>query len=192
RYCNNKIKKLLVHHHPTNINVVRFIPVFYRSNIYSALRIEFTACYSNEIFSPEQTCAGSVILTDIVFWFIILPYSSNSHLQLNLLMGGMHSLNIIFLLIDTCLNSLPLPWSGLAYFVLWSCCYVIFQWLIHACGLIWWPYPFLELSTPWAPLWYFCLAVFHLPCYGIYWLLVAFKNSTFSTLFPQAFVRHSC
>ncbi|XP_070052603.1 uncharacterized protein [Nicotiana tomentosiformis] len=138
-----------------------------------------------------QTCAGSVILTDIIFWFIILPFSSNSHLQLNLLMGGMHSLNIIFLLIDTFLNSLPLPWAGLAYFVLWSCCYIIFQWLIHACGLIWWPYPFLELSTPWAPLWYFCLAVFHLPCYGIYWLLVTFKNLTFSTLFPQAFIRHS-
>ncbi|KAH8517166.1 hypothetical protein H0E87_005204 [Populus deltoides] len=68
------------------------------------------------------------------------------------LMGCMHSLNAVFLLLDTALNSLPFPWFRLAYFVQWSCLYVIFQWVIHACGFTWWPYPFLELNTPWAPL----------------------------------------
>ncbi|KAF3436590.1 hypothetical protein FNV43_RR23682 [Rhamnella rubrinervis] len=118
-----------------------------------------------------QTSAGAVILTDVVFWCIIVPFISNSHLGLNLLMGCMHTLNAAFLLLDTALNSLPFPWFRLAYFVIWSCAYVIFQWVIHACGSSWWPYPFLELNTPWAPLWYFCLALVHIPCQGFgYWL----------------------
>ncbi|XP_059659249.1 uncharacterized protein LOC132306067 isoform X2 [Cornus florida] len=105
------------------------------------------------------------------------------------LMGCMHTLNAVFLLLDTSVNSLPFPWFRLSYFVLWSCCYVIFQWVIHACGFPWWPYPFLELSTSWAPVWYLCLAVVHIPCYGLYSLLARAKNSIFSRLFPHAFVR---
>ncbi|XAR58354.1 hypothetical protein NMG60_11013725 [Bertholletia excelsa] len=137
-----------------------------------------------------QTCAGAVIMTDLVFWCIIVPFLSIAHLQLDLLMGCMHILNAVFLLLDTAVSSLPFTWFGLAYFVLWSCCYVIFQWLIHACGYSTWPYPFLELSTPWAPLWYTCLAVAHIPCYGLYWLLIRAKNSIFSALFPLSFANH--
>ncbi|XAR61461.1 hypothetical protein NMG60_11035167 [Bertholletia excelsa] len=135
-----------------------------------------------------QTSAGAVILTDIVFWCVIVPFLTNAHLQLNMLMGCMHILNAVFLLLDTAVNSLPFPWFRLSYFVLWSCSYVIFQWVIHACGYSMWPYPFLELSSSWAPLWYFCLAVVHLPCYGLFSMLVRAKKSIFSRLFPQAFV----
>ncbi|OMO64087.1 hypothetical protein CCACVL1_22066 [Corchorus capsularis] len=136
-----------------------------------------------------QTCGGAVILTDVVFWGIIVPFLSNSHLGLNTLMGCMHTLNAVFLIVDTLLNSLPFPWFRLAYFVQWSCLYVVFQWVLHACGFTWWPYPFLELDTPWAPVWYFALALVHIPCYGIYALIVKVKNSILSRLFPHAFVR---
>ncbi|KHG18237.1 Chaperone DnaK [Gossypium arboreum] len=136
-----------------------------------------------------QTCAGAVILTDIVFWCVIVPFLSNSHLGLNTLMGCMHTLNAMFLILDTLLNSLPFPWFRLAYFVQWSCLYVVFQWVLHACGFTWWPYPFLELNTPWAPLWYFALALVHIPCYGMYALIVKAKNSILPRLFPHAFVR---
>lgn len=125
-----------------------------------------------------QTCGGAVVITDIIFWCVIVPFLPDVHLRLNLLMVCMHTLNAITLLIDTSINTLPFAWFGLAYFVLWSCCYVIVQWLVHAFGFTtWWPYPFLAPSTPWAPLWYFCLAVIHIPCYGFYWLLVHVKNS---------------
>ncbi|KAF2304800.1 hypothetical protein GH714_038005 [Hevea brasiliensis] len=136
-----------------------------------------------------QTCAGAVILTDVIFWCIIVPFASNAHLGLNVLMGCMHTLNAAFLLLDTALNSLPFPWFRLAYFVQWSCLYVVFQWVIHACGFTWWPYPFLELDIAWAPLWYFALAVVHVPCYGIYALIVKAKNSIFPRWFPGTFVR---
>ncbi|XP_010276528.1 PREDICTED: uncharacterized protein LOC104611247 [Nelumbo nucifera] len=136
-----------------------------------------------------QTCAGAVVLTDIVFWLILVPFLSNEHFRLNLLMGCMHSLNLVFLLLDTVLNSLPFYWFHLAYFVLWSCAYVIFQWILHACGFTWWPYPFLELSTPWAPIWYLSLAAVHIPCYGLYALIVKAKNSMFSRFFPNSYTR---
>ncbi|XP_027367877.1 uncharacterized protein LOC113873770 [Abrus precatorius] len=136
-----------------------------------------------------QTSAGAVVLTDVVFWCVIVPFLSISHFELNMLMGCMHTLNAVFLLLDTLLNNLPFPWFRVAYFVLWSCGYIIFQWVIHACGFTWWPYPFLELNTPWAPLWYFCLAIIHIPCYGMYSLIVKAKNTILPQLFPRAFLR---
>ncbi|KAH9325678.1 hypothetical protein KI387_005856, partial [Taxus chinensis] len=99
-----------------------------------------------------QTCAGAVMMTDIVFWLVIVPFLSSERFALNLLMGSMHTVNALLLLIDASLNSMNFPWFRGAYFVLWTALYVIFQWIIHACGMTWWPYPFLELSTPWAPL----------------------------------------
>ncbi|KAK0581514.1 hypothetical protein LWI29_014690 [Acer saccharum] len=136
-----------------------------------------------------QTCAGAIILTDITFWCLIAPFLSNSHTKLDLLMGCMHTVNAVCLLVDSALNSLPFPWFRIAYFVQWSCIYVVFQWVLHACGFTWWPYPFLELDTPWAPLWYFILAVVHIPCYGIYSMIIKAKFSILPRYFPQAFIR---
>ncbi|KAK1316594.1 hypothetical protein QJS10_CPA05g00131 [Acorus calamus] len=136
-----------------------------------------------------QTCAGAVLLTDIVFWCVIVPFLSNGHLRLSMFMGCMHSLNLVFLLIDTALNNLQFPWFRMAYFIIWSCTYVILQWILHACGLSWWPYPFLELDTPWAPLWYIIMALIHIPCYGLYALVVKAKNMLFSRWFPHAFIK---
>ncbi|KAK4559492.1 hypothetical protein RGQ29_008634 [Quercus rubra] len=137
-----------------------------------------------------QTCAGAVMLTDIVFWCILVPFLLGDQFSMTLLIGGIHSLNAVFLILDTALNRLPLLWSGFAYFVLWSCLYVTFQWVIRACGFYkWWPYPFLELNTPWAPIWYFSLALVHVLCYWIYVQIEKMKISVLPGLFPQAFVK---
>ncbi|KDO86851.1 hypothetical protein CISIN_1g014565mg [Citrus sinensis] len=53
-----------------------------------------------------QTCGGAVLLTDIVFWCVIVPFLSDAHLGLNTLIACMHTLNAVFLLLDTALNSL--------------------------------------------------------------------------------------
>ncbi|KAK8718196.1 hypothetical protein V6N13_045439 [Hibiscus sabdariffa] len=121
-----------------------------------------------------QTCGGAVILTDTVFWIVIVPFLSIKHLELNTLMGCMHTVNAVLLILDTLLNSLPFPWFRIAYFVQWSCL---------------WPYPFLELNTAWAPLSYFVIAVLHIPCFGVYALIVKAKNSFLPRLFPHDFVR---
>ncbi|CAI9785565.1 unnamed protein product [Fraxinus pennsylvanica] len=136
-----------------------------------------------------QTCGGAVMLTDIVFWGLLLPFMTGENFQLTLLIGCMHSVNALLLILDSAVNNMPFPWFGLVYFVLWSVAYVVFQWVLHACCFTWWPYPFLELSTPWAPLWYLALALVHIPCYGLYVLLVKGKQALFSRMFPHSFVR---
>ncbi|CAH2057680.1 unnamed protein product [Thlaspi arvense] len=147
-------------------------------------RLGVYGCFMERIF---QTGAGAVVLTDVVFWLVIVPFISNTHLGLNMLMICMHTANAGFLILDTLLNSLRFPWFRIGYFVLWSCLYIVFQWIIHACGLTWWPYPFLELDRPWAPMWYLCMAIAHIPCYGVYAAIVKAKNSCFPSLFPNAF-----
>ncbi|XP_019434952.1 PREDICTED: uncharacterized protein LOC109341482 isoform X2 [Lupinus angustifolius] len=134
-----------------------------------------------------QMNAGSVMLTDCVYWFIIFPFLTLRDYDLNFMTVNMHTLNVILLLGDTALNCLQLPWIGISYFVLWTGVYVILQWIIHACISIWWPYPFLDLSSPYAPLCYLLIALLHIPCYGFFWLIVEMKHYFLSKWFPSSY-----
>ncbi|XP_018821239.1 uncharacterized protein LOC108991452 isoform X1 [Juglans regia] len=134
-----------------------------------------------------QMNAGAVMLTDSVFWFIIVPFLLIRDYELNFLVISMHTINAVFLLGDTALNCLRFPWFRMGYFCLWTVVYVIFQWIVHACVKLWWPYPFLDLSSPYAPLWYFSVALMHIPCYGIFALIMKLKHFVLSTKFPQSY-----
>ncbi|XP_057983891.1 uncharacterized protein LOC131168464 isoform X2 [Malania oleifera] len=134
-----------------------------------------------------QMSAGAVMLTDCIYWFIIFPFLTIKDYNLNFLTVIMHSVNAVMLLGDTALNCLPLPWFRITYFILWTGFFVIFQWIIHACVTIWWPYPFLDLSSPNAPLWYLLVALMHIPCYGVFALIVKLKHYLLSTYFPQSY-----
>ncbi|XP_028787139.1 uncharacterized protein LOC114743112 [Neltuma alba] len=138
-----------------------------------------------------QTCAGAVVLTDFVFWFIIYPFLTSKDYSLNFLIVCLHSINALFLLGDTSLNRLRFPMFRFAYFVLWTTIFVVFQWIIHACVSIWWPYPFLDLSSSYAPLWYLAVGLLHIPCYGAFYLIIRLKLSWLSRAFPDScqFVR---
>ncbi|XP_051123171.1 uncharacterized protein LOC127246035 [Andrographis paniculata] len=134
-----------------------------------------------------QMNAGAVMLTDTVFWFIIVPFLAIKDYNLNFLIINMHSINAIFLLVETTLNSLRFPWFRIGYFFLWTCVYVVFQWIVHACVSIWWPYPFLDLSSSYAPLWYSTVALMHIPCFGIFLLIMKAKHFLLSKWFPQSY-----
>nr|XP_007138062.1 hypothetical protein PHAVU_009G177400g [Phaseolus vulgaris]ESW10056.1 hypothetical protein PHAVU_009G177400g [Phaseolus vulgaris] len=134
-----------------------------------------------------QINAGAVMLTDCVFWFIIVPFLTIKDYNLNFLIVIMHSINAVFLIGDTALNCLRFPWFRIGYFWLWAIIYVIFLWMVHACINLWWPYPFLDLSSSYAPLWYFAGALFHIPCYGIFALLMKLKHHILSTRFPDSY-----
>ncbi|WMV32654.1 hypothetical protein MTR67_026039 [Solanum verrucosum] len=95
----------------------------------------------------------------------------------------MHSVNAICLLGDVCLNRLRFPFFRIAYFVLWTCVFVIFQWILHIFVSLRWPYPFLDLSSQYAPLWYFAVGILHLPCYGMFAILIRIKTCWLSRLF---------
>lgn len=127
-----------------------------------------------------QMNAGAVVLTDSVFWFILVPFLVIKDYHFNFLIINMHSINAVFLLGDTALNSLRFPWFRIGYFFLWTAVYVLFQWVLHACVWIWWPYPFLDLSSSYSPLWYSTVALMHIPCYGIFVLIMKGKHSVLS------------
>ncbi|KAH6770646.1 UDP-N-acetylglucosamine-N-acetylmuramyl-pyrophosphoryl-undecaprenol N-acetylglucosamine protein [Perilla frutescens var. hirtella] len=133
-----------------------------------------------------QMNAGAVMLTDSVFWFILVPFLVIKDYQFNFLIINMHSINAVFLLGDTALNSLRFPWFRIGYFFLWTSVYVLFQWILHACVWIWWPYPFLDLSSSYAPLWYSTVALMHIPCYGIFVLIMKGKDFVLSKWFPDS------
>uniref|UniRef100_A0A1J3EWJ7 Transmembrane protein n=1 Tax=Noccaea caerulescens TaxID=107243 RepID=A0A1J3EWJ7_NOCCA len=121
-----------------------------------------------------QTCAGAVVLTDVVFWGLLYPFTEGY--KLSFLDVCMHSLNAVFLLGDTCLNSLRFPLFRISYFILWSSIFVAYQWIIHAVKNLWWPYQFLDLSSPYAPLWYLGVALMHVPCFAVFALIIKLKT----------------
>ncbi|KAK3443170.1 uncharacterized protein LOC104433523 isoform X1 [Eucalyptus grandis] len=133
-----------------------------------------------------QTSAGAVMLTDAVFWLILYPFLTSKDYRLNPLDVCLHSINAFFLLGDVILNCLRFPMFRFAYFVLWTGLYVVFQWIFHACVSIRWPYPFLDLSSSYAPLWYLGVAVMHIPCYGIFALIIRLKHVLLLRWFPES------
>nr|GMD56231.1 uncharacterized protein LOC109178280 [Ipomoea batatas] len=129
-----------------------------------------------------QMTAGAVMLTDLVYWFLIFPALDDHGVSFMTVVS--HTLNTLFLG-DAVLNSLPLPWFRIAYFIFWTVAYVIFQWVVHACESIWWPYPILDLSSAYAPLWYLLVAMMHIPCYGFVAMLIGVKKIVLSRWFPS-------
>lgn len=134
-----------------------------------------------------QISGGAVMLTDCVYWTIIFPFLTIKDYNLSFMTVNLHTLNALLLLGDTVLNSLRFPWFRISYFILWTSAYVIFQWALHASISTWWPYPFLDLSSTNAPLSYLFLALMHLPCYGIFALIVKSKHNLLSKWFPNSY-----
>lgn len=123
-----------------------------------------------------QMCAGAVVLTDSVYWLVLYPFFTAKDDTLTFLDVGLHSVNAVFLLGDLILNSLRFPFFRFAYFVLWTCIFVIFQWIIHVFVSMSWPYTFLDLSSSYAPLWYLAVGLMHIPCYGVFYLVFKIKQ----------------
>ncbi|KAH7532486.1 hypothetical protein FEM48_Zijuj04G0025000 [Ziziphus jujuba var. spinosa] len=134
-----------------------------------------------------QMNAGAVMLTDCVYWVVIFPFITIKDYNLNFMTVNMHTVNAILLLGDTALNCLRVPLFRIYFFVLWTSVYVIFQWIAHAFVSIGWPYPFLDLSSKYAPLWYLLIGVMHLPCYGIFAFIVKLKHDFLSKRFPSSY-----
>ncbi|KAF8051402.1 hypothetical protein N665_1733s0001 [Sinapis alba] len=123
-----------------------------------------------------QTSAGAAVLTDSIYWTVIFPFLSLQDYEMSFMTVNLHTSNLVLLLCDTVLNRLRLPLFRFAYFILWTGSFVIFQWLLHVFISVGWPYPFLDLSIPMAPVWYLLVALLHLPSYGLYALFVRIKH----------------
>ncbi|KAI3868175.1 hypothetical protein MKW92_017008 [Papaver armeniacum] len=134
-----------------------------------------------------QMSAGAVMLTNVVFWFVMVPILTIKDYKLKPMVVIMHSMDAVFFLADAALNSMRFSWFRISYFILLSAIYVIFQWVIHACVSLWWPYPFLDVSSSYAPLWYLAVGVVHIPCYGVFVLVIRMKHFLWSKWFPESY-----
>ncbi|KAL2642034.1 hypothetical protein R1flu_009621 [Riccia fluitans] len=127
--------------------------------------------FRNEITSPGrvgyvmqimfQVAGAAVLMTDSVYWLILVPYVLPKSFQHNFIDINLHCVNAVLLAIEILLNDMYYPWFRISYAVFWTSGYVFFQWILHARGSKSWPYPFLDLATPWAPAWYAGLSFLH-------------------------------
>nr|XP_043617500.1 uncharacterized protein LOC122589289 [Erigeron canadensis] len=134
-----------------------------------------------------QMVAGASMLTDSVYWLVMVPFLTINEYPMSFLTVLAHTLNLVFLLGETALNSLRFPWFRISYFIFLTALYVIFNWAVHATVETWWPYPFLDLSMKLSPLWYLIVALLHLPCYYIYALIVEMKYRILAKWFPESY-----
>ncbi|EFJ11407.1 hypothetical protein SELMODRAFT_126260 [Selaginella moellendorffii] len=100
-----------------------------------------------------QISAPAVLLTDAMFWLVLVPLVIPSGFRNNFLNINVHGINALFILTEFMVNTMPFPWFRCAYFTLWSVAYTLFLWIMHATGVSWWPYPFLDITTASAPIW---------------------------------------
>ncbi|XP_015578179.1 uncharacterized protein LOC107261692 [Ricinus communis] len=173
----------LLYEERTNMHAERKL-----SNPRKEVYVSQVASISSYLFQVLfQMNAGAVMLTDCVYWAIIFPFLTIKDYTMNFMTVNMHTLNVLVLLGDAALNCLPFPWFRVSYFILWTGAFVIFQWILHACTSTWWPYPFLDLSSPYAPLWYLLVGLMHFPCYGFFVLIVKMKHELLANQFPQSY-----
>lgn len=114
------------------------------------------------------------ILIAVVVWTILYPYAVRMHAAdkiLNWVSYCQHGVNVVLLQIEFLATHHRVSVDSLPLMLLWPSVYTIFTWILH--GTVargFWPYPFLELDTPWAPVWYLGLLLAHL---GAFVLMLA-------------------
>lgn len=129
-----------------------------------------------------DVCLATSILISVVVWTILYPYAVKLHRPesvLNLVSYCQHALNVVVLQIDFFCTRHHVSLQALPLMVAWTSIYTVFTWVLH--GTIakgFWPYPFLELDTPYAPLWYGGLLAAHVLGLLAVYALSRFKTSS--------------
>lgn len=128
-----------------------------------------------------QALLPAALLTDMVYWCILVPLVLPASHRHNFIDVNMHAVNVVLLLLEFSLNSLRFPWFRISYLIFWSAAYTFFQWTLYSTRLSHgWPYPFMNVDTPYAPAWYLFIIAFHGVCYAVCLLLALAKQSVWS------------
>lgn len=128
-----------------------------------------------------QTVLPAAVLTDLVYWGLLIPVFLPANFYHSFVDINMHAVNLVLLLIEFALNSLRFPWFRISYLILWSAAYCFLQWGVHSTGVTrWWPYPFMNVDTPYAPAWYLAIIFFHGVGAALCLLLALFKRRIWS------------
>lgn len=111
------------------------------------------------------------VLVDSVFWVVLYPeavHDNHAAGLLNFVSYNEHGFNLAICVGEFALNSMRYPWFRVAYVLLWSLTYVIFQWIWHDVFGQRWCYSFLVNNVPVAPLWYIGLLLFLFVCFSLW------------------------
>ncbi|GAB9469289.1 Threonine-trna ligase [Globisporangium polare] len=128
-----------------------------------------------------DVCLATSILISVVVWTILYPYAVKMHYPekiLNWVSYCQHALNLVFLQVDFLSTRHTVSFHALPLLIAWPSVYSVFTWLLH--GTIakgFWPYPFMEVNTPYAPLWYAGLLLAHGVGFAIVYAISRCKSS---------------
>uniref|UniRef100_K3WMT7 Uncharacterized protein n=1 Tax=Globisporangium ultimum (strain ATCC 200006 / CBS 805.95 / DAOM BR144) TaxID=431595 RepID=K3WMT7_GLOUD len=126
-----------------------------------------------------DVCLATSILISVVVWTILYPYAVKMHYPekiLNWVSYSQHGINLVILQIDFLSTQHRASLHALPLLIAWPSVYSVFTWILH--GTIakgFWPYPFLEVDTLWAPLWYGGLLFAHLVGFGCVYFISRLK-----------------
>ncbi|KAL0844794.1 hypothetical protein Bca101_018040 [Brassica carinata] len=147
----------------------------YRPPIHDENPNVFKASNGHERYN-SYSVLGAVLLTDGVFWFIIYPFLTSKEFNLDF-----HSVNAVFLLGETFLNSLWFPLFRISYFVLWTGVFVYSNGLFMLVS----PSGNTHGSILLYMILYAAVGLMHVPCFGVFALIVKLKYMWFSKCFSE-------
>jgi hypothetical protein len=112
-----------------------------------------------------DVCLAASLLISVVVWTVLYPYAVRTGHPEKILNGVsycQHGVNVLLLQIDFFATRHLVSRDALPLIMGWPSVYAVFAWIVH--GTVakgFWPYPFLDLDTPWAPFWYGGLLAAH-------------------------------
>ncbi|KAG1697016.1 hypothetical protein DVH05_017403 [Phytophthora capsici] len=127
-----------------------------------------------------DVCLAASLLICFVVWAILYPYAVKAGHPEKLLNGVsycQHGANVVLLQIDFFATRHLVSKDALPLIMGWPSVYAVFAWIVH--GTVakgFWPYPFLDLNTPWAPFWYGFLLAAHIAALMVVMLLSKMKH----------------
>ncbi|CAH0484300.1 unnamed protein product [Peronospora farinosa] len=127
-----------------------------------------------------DVCLAASLLICVVVWTILYPYAVKTGHPEKILNGVsycQHGVNVLLLQLDFLATRHLVSKDALPLIMGWPSVYAVFAWIVH--GTVakgFWPYPFLEVNTPWAPLWYGGLLAAHIMALILVMLLSKVKQ----------------
>uniref|UniRef100_M4E178 Uncharacterized protein n=1 Tax=Brassica campestris TaxID=3711 RepID=M4E178_BRACM len=122
-------------------------------------RIQSRFFHCNKAFSQAVFLLGETFLNSLVSICILSLFKDNNMMMVIVLM----TLMMISLFTQW------FPLFRISYFVLWTGVFVILQWIVHAC----------------VSFWYAAVGLMHVPCFGVFALIVKLKYMWFSKCFSE-------
>uniref|UniRef100_A0AAV1U9Q3 Uncharacterized protein n=1 Tax=Peronospora matthiolae TaxID=2874970 RepID=A0AAV1U9Q3_9STRA len=127
-----------------------------------------------------DVCLAASLLIFTVVWTVLYPYARKAghpEMILNAVSYCQHGANVLLLQTDFLATKHFVSKDALPLVMGWPSVYAVFAWIVH--GTVakgFWPYPFLELNTPWAPFWYGGLMAAHIMALLLVMLLSKVKH----------------